>query len=234
MGNSMEPYLAAIIYLARCHGVSFAQPDFKWLGSFKRGCNAISRNHFHVPPKKKKRAIFNPIIEKMLEFAGSDALVRFGILFAHRFCARAQQYVETKAQVDLLCYDSLHFVYNANGKVDSLTYRNVRDKNHQWGEHPMDRTIYCECHTKWTCFPCYADKLIKFNKKYLKVKETDPIMIRDGSVIRYNDWFHIIQGLIAQIDCDPEEYGTHSLRAGGTSERDIMGESPLELQHFGH
>ena len=134
MGNSLEPYLAAIIYLARCNGVSFAQPDFKWWGSFKRGCNAISRNHSHVPPDKKKRAIFNPMIEKMLEFIGGDSLVRFGVLFAHRFCARAQQYVQTKAEVDILCYDSLHFVYDRNGKVESLTYRNVRDKNHQWGE----------------------------------------------------------------------------------------------------
>ena len=68
----------------------------------------------------------------------------------------------------------------------------------------------------------------------MKVKGSDPIMQRDGDMITYNDWYHIIQGLMAQIGCDPEDYGTHSLRAGGTSERDIMGESPLELQHFGH
>lgn len=59
-------------------------------------------------------------------------------------------------------------------------------------------------------------------------------MKRDGEIISYNDWLKVIHGLIAQIDCDPIDYGTHSLRAGGTSERDIMSESPLELQHFGH
>ena len=214
--------------------VSFNQADFKWWSSFKKGCNEISRNHFHTPPDSKKRAIFNPMLERMLEYIGSDSLVRFGVLFAHRFCARAQQFVHMNATVDILCYDSLHFDYDKDGHVDSLTYRNVRDKNHQWGEHPMDRTIYCTCHTRWTCFPCYADKVIKFNKKHLQVKGSDPIMKRDGKMISYNDWWHIIQALMAQIGCDPEDYGTHSLRAGGTSERDIMGESPLELQHFGH
>lgn len=141
MGKSMQPYLAAVIYVAKCNGVSFNQGDFKWWPSFKLGCNAISRNHFHAPPDSKKRAIFNPMIEKMLEFVGSDSLVRFGILFAHRFCARVQQYVATNAVVDLLCYDSLHFEYDKGGKVNSLTYRNVRDKNHQWGGGNIQWTV---------------------------------------------------------------------------------------------
>ena len=169
----------------------------------------------------------------MLQYIGGDALIRFGVLFAHWFCARAQQYVHTDATVDILCYGSLHFDYDINVEVDSLTYRNVRDKNHKWGEHPMDRTIYCTCHTCWTCFPCYADEVIKFYKKFMGVKDSDPIMKRHGKMFTYNDLYHIIQALIAQIGCDPEDYGTHSLRAGGTSERDIMGQSPLELQHFG-
>ena len=226
MGKSLQPYLAGVIYVAKNNGVSFNQGDFKWWSSFKRGCNEISRNHFHTPPDSKKRAIFNPMLERMLEYIGSDPLIRFGVLFAHRFCARAQQFVHTNATVDILCYDSLHFDYDKDGHVDSLTYRNVRDKNHQWGEHPMDRTIYCTCHTRWTCFPCFADKVFKFNKKHLRVKGSDPIMKRDGNMISYNDWWHIIQALMAQIGCDPEDYGTHSLRAGGTSERDIMGKSP--------
>ena len=59
-------------------------------------------------------------------------------------------------------------------------------------------------------------------------------MKRDGKMFTYNDWYHIIQAFVAQIVCNSEDYGTHSLRASGTSERDIIGESSLELQHFGH
>ena len=48
-------------------------------------------------------------------------------------------------------------------------------------------------------------------------------MKRDGKMFTYNDWYHIIQAFVAQIVCNSEDYGTHSLRASGTSQRDIMG-----------
>ena len=241
-GDSLQPYLAAVIYVARLNGVNFGQGEFKWWKSFKLGCNEISRNVFHSPPKKQKRAIFNPMLEKMLEQVGSDWIVRFGVLFAHRFCARAQQYVNTKSDADILTYGSLHFDYVEEEKsnnnpfkrrVHSVTYRNSRDKNHKWGEHPMDRTVYCTCDTKWTCFPCYAEKIINYNRKYYNVKDDDAILVRDGALIEYRDWQKIVQSLMAEIDCDPDEYGSHSLRAGGASERDLMGDSPLEIQNFG-
>ena len=240
-GDSLQPYLAGVIYVASLNGVHFNQGEFKWWKSFKLGCNEISRNVFHDPPRKQKRAIFNPMLEKMLKQAGSDWVVRFGLLFGQRFCARAQQYVDTKSDADVLTYGSLHFDYADTGnssnpfnrKVLSVTYRNCRDKNHKWGEHPMDRTVYCTCGTKWTCFPCYANDIVNYNKKFYNVKESDPIMCRDNKLISYKDWQKIIQSLMAEIECDTEEYGSHSLRAGGASERDLMGESPLEIQHFG-
>ena len=58
-------------------------------------------------------------------------------------------------------------------------------------------------------------------------------MWRDGQLVKYQDWQKIIKSLMAEIECDPEEYGSYSLRAGGASERDLMGDSPLEIQHFG-
>ena len=169
----------------------------------------------------------------MLEKAQNDYVIRLGLLFAHRFCMRAQQYVKTNAKCDILTYGSVHFHKDSHGNVISMTYRNTKDKNHPWGEDPMDRTIYCTCNSPWTCLPCYACGIIEFNLKYTDKDLNDPIIAYSGGVVTFNEWYNIVRSLIAEIDCDPDDYGTHSLRAGGTSERDIMGESPLELQHFG-
>ena len=70
-------------------------------------------------------------------------------------------------------------------------------------------------------------------KKFYHVKDSDPIMWCVGQLWMYQDWQKIIKSLVAEIECDPEEYGSHSLRAGGASERDLMRDSPLEIQHFG-
>ena len=36
------------------------------------------------------------------------------------------------------------------------------------------------------------------------------------------------------IGLDPSNYSPHSYRAGSTSELDIEGKSPLDIQHFAH
>ena len=234
LGNSLEPYLSAVIYLAALNGVYLAASDFKWWPRFKRGCNEISRHAFNAPPQNRKNAIFNPILEAMLQKAGNDYVTRLGLLMAHRFCLRAQHYVKTKAvDVDLLCYGSVTHELDRNGKVVSMTYRNRHDKNHPRGSRPMDRTIYCTCHTEWTCLPCYSYEILQFNREYVGMDDNDPIIAHSGGIITYDEWQETVQSLIAEIGLDPSDYGTHSLRAGGTSERDLMGHTPLELKQFG-
>ena len=234
LGNSLAADLEAVKYVSALNGVYLNNSDFKWWPRLKRGCNEISRHAFGKPPNERKRALFNPMIEDMLKAAQNDAIIKLAVLLAHRLCLRAQHYVKTEAQeVDIMTYGSLSFDKDKHGNVISMTYRNHTDKNHPVGTHPMDRTVYCTCHTEWTCLPCFACEFIEFNMEYGAKDKSDYLIAYQYEVLTYQEWLAIFKVLIVQSGLDPELYGTHSLRAGGTSERDIMGETPHELQMFG-
>ena len=117
-----------------------------------------------------------------------------------------------------------------------MTWRNSHDKNHKVGSHPMDRTIFCCCDTIWTCLPCFAYKFIEFNKYYLVKNDDDALFAPIGSdtAMKGNDWYKKTKSLILKIGLDPSNYALHSYRAGGTSEKDIQGDSLLDIQYFGH
>ena len=234
LGNSLAADLEAVKYVAALNGVYVNNNDFKWWPRFKRGCNEISRHAFGKPPGERKRALFNPMIEDMLKAAQNDSVIKLAVLLAHRLCLRAQHYVKTEAQeVDIMTYGSLSFDKDIEGNVISMTYRNHTDKNHPVGSHPMDRTVYCTCHTEWTCLPCFACEFVEFNMEYGAKEESDYLIAYQYEVLDYQEWLSIFKVLIVQSGLDPELYGTHSLRAGGTSERDILGDTPHELQVFG-
>ena len=232
-GNSLEADLTAVKYVCACNGIHINNNDLKWWKRVKNGCNNICRLAFARPPGRKKRALFNPMVEHMLEIAGNDNTIRLGILLAHRFCLRAQHYVKTSSKADTMTYGSLYFQYGNNNEVLSLTYRNCQDKNHPIGSHEMDRTIYCTCHTEWTCLPCYAQEVITFNMKYSDKDEYDPIIAYGNQILTYREWYDILHDIFEQMGLDPHNYTSHSLRAGGTSERDLMGYTPTQLQYFG-
>ena len=233
MGNSLETDLTAVKYICACNGVHIGASDIKWWNRFKRGCNNICTIAFNRPPNKKKRALFNPMIEHMLHIVGNDSVIRLGILLAHRLCLRAQHYVKTKSKADYITYGSLYFEKDQNNKVISMTFRNSKDKNHPIGTHPMDRTVYCTCHQPWTCLPCYANEVLSFNLEYSDKDESDPIVAYGNQILTYREWHDILFDIFVQMKLDPYHYTSHSFRAGGASERDIMGYTPTEIQYFG-
>ena len=135
-----------------------------------------------------------------------------------------------------MTYGNVYFTCDNKDKVLSMTWRNSKDKNHPVGTHPMDRTIFCTCETEWTCLPCFAYEFIEFNKSYLVKGDDDALFAPIGSdepMSSYN-WYKITKKLIKSIGLDPSNYSLHSYRSGGTSEKDIEGCSPLDIQYFGH
>ena len=210
--------------------------DYQWRHYYMPGVNQISRYRYLRPPNQKKRALFNPIIEALLKLPGIDIVTKLGILLAQRLVLRAQHYCKTKSNADVVTYGSIHFIYDDNGKVYSMTWRNSKDKNHKIGCHPMDRTIFCTCDTPWTCLPCCAKRFVDHQRFWNDKQDDDPLFQKLNTNEHIHDytWRNKVKALIKKLGLDASEYSLHSFRAGGASEMHLVGASPLDIQNFGH
>ena len=238
LGKTIDEDIRSVRYLCSLNGIFVTSSDFPWRSQYLRGCDEISRHAFGKPPREKKYALLNPMIEAMINVNPCDEISKLGCLLAQRFCLRSQHYCFTssKHRTDIMTYGNVYFTCDNNDKVLSMTWRNSKDKNHPVGTHPMDRTIFCTCETEWTCLPCFAYEFIEFNKSYLVKDDDDALFAPIGSdepMSSYN-WYKMTKKLVKNIGLDPSNYSLHSYRSGGTSEKDIEGCSPLDIQYFGH
>ena len=177
-----------------------------------------------------KLAIFNPMLEAMLKVT-RNSYVKLALLLAQRLCFRAQHYLKTDSEADFLTLGKIKFRYNKDGSVKNMSVHNKRDKNNK-STYEMQRTVYCSCHTDWTCLPCMAEKVVQMRLAY-GAKPSDPLIINDdGDHMTYAHLEEAIKAIMTQLGVDPKHYGTHSLRAGGATEMHLAGFSLFDIRNF--
>ena len=183
------------------------------------------------PKAVGKRPLLNPILEAMLKFATPKE--RFALLFAQRFCLRSEHYCNNKgrrkyAKDTFIRFEDLQFIPNIKNPV-ALAIVTKNDKNNPKLEH-MERVVYCCCkNTRWTCLVHEAKSL--FDGAPLAPKAA-AVQCRTGDM-HYSAMRSIIQKLVTKIGLDKKDYGTHSARSAGTTEKFNIGKTAIWIQHFG-
>ena len=163
------------------------------------------------------------------------------LLLAHRFCLRSQHYCNnnrvkrpSNASDSEDEQDGKEFIRVSDLRFNpsiqnpkSLTIITKRDKNNP-NLHHMERTVDCTCGTPWTCVVHLGQKLFINNKLPLSAAACQ---CRTGDMY-YSAMRCIVRSLIKKIGLDQKNYGTHSLRSGGTSELFIEGRSAIYIKNF--
>ena len=174
----------------------------------------------------------------MLQFATEDE--RWALLVAQRFCLRSQHYCnndkiplpsdksdnDDDTPVSYLRVRDLRFNPNIHNPT-ALTVISRFDKNNRDLTH-MERTVYCTCHTKWTCIVHVAQNRF-WNNKWSW--DAALVQCRDGDMY-YSAMRKIVRDLIKKIGLNPSNYGTHGPRSGGTSEMFIEGHGATFIKTF--
>ena len=224
--NSFDADLGAIKHWLRLNGIyTDNNTHYPWYRYFKAGVKNICVNVLNQKIGLARLAIFNPILEALLEYA-SNTYVILALLLAQRFCLRAQHYLKTSSKADFITLGQIEFMYDNFDNVTSMTIWNTRDKNHK-SSHAMHRTIYCCCKTDWTCLPCFAEPIV-FSRRERGCPPTQPLILKGGSHMKYA-WFNDkLKQLVLQLGIDNQYYSTHSLRAGGATELHLAGYSILD------
>ena len=202
---------------------------YPWFKYFKAGVRNICILVLGKEIGLSKLAIFNPILERLVEEA-QHTYVILALLLAQRFCLRAQHYLKTDSDADFLTLGQVKFRYDKNENVISMTIHNKRDKNHA-SSHEMHRTVYCCCKTDWSCLPCYAEPIVD-SRRARGCAPSEPLILNHGKHMRYT-WFNQrLKRLIRELGLNDKYYSTHSLRAGGTTELHIAGYNILDIRNF--
>ena len=230
--NSFDADLSAIKHflLTEINVSATNSQHFPWYKEFKKGVNNIRIEVLGKDGVTPKLAIFNPMLEAMLKTT-KNSYVKLALLLAQRFCFRAQHYLATPSKADFLTLGKIKFRYNKDGSVRNMTVYNKRDKNNK-STYEMERTVYCSCHTDWTCLPCMAEKIVNMRLAY-GAKSSDPLIINDkGEHMSYGYLQEAIKAIMKQLGVNPKHYGTHSLRAGGATEMYLAGYNLIDIRNF--
>ena len=239
-GGTLRSEACGILYcLAVDYGIAISST---LLPSVTRICKGVENllEQMYGKRVKGKYPILNPILEAMLKHATPDE--QWDILLAQRYALRSQHYCNNHRKprpsdasdddgspvpVDYLRTRDIRFIPNIKNPR-ALTIISQTDKNHQDLTH-MERTVYCSCHTPWTCIVHMAQRRFINNKYPL---DAALAQCRTGDM-HYSAMRSIVRSLIEKIGLDKSKYGTHSLRSGGTSELYIEGRSGIFIKSFG-
>ena len=98
----------------------------------------------------------------------------------------------------------------------------------------MERVVYCCCkRTNWTCaYTCVVHMAKQRFEKYSYFNTAALLQCRSGDM-HYRAMLAIVKSLIKRIGLNPDNYGTHSFRSGGTTELFLEGKQAIWIQHFG-
>ena len=241
-GSTLRLEACGILYcLAVDHGIALSST---LLPSIQKICKGV-RNLLDQWYGKKtvgKYPILNPMLEAMLDVATEDE--QWVILGGHRFCNRSMTMTNNdKPPLPSDCSDQeeghdpppqyarvrdLQFIPNIDNPR-AITLSTYYDKNHPQLTR-MDKTVYCTCHTKWTCIVHLAQKRFR-NKNYHP--DSCLFQCRTGD-LTYSAYRAIVRYIVQKIGLNPNNYGTHSLRSGGVSELYIEGKSSTFIKTFCH
>ena len=185
---------------------------------------------------KPKRALLRPMIRKILKNCKNNT-DRLRILMPFEFMLRSEHYVwnEDPKTKPFLLLGNLQFgpLNPLTNRPDALTIHMGKDKNHQF-ERDLQRTVYCKCHTKWAdlCVVCLSWRMLK--KEMNQEKKDKPVILdTKGHHVTYNSQLRFVKAVVKNLGLEPDEYGTHSMRAGGATEAFLSGHTALEIQQFG-
>ena len=197
--NSFDADLGAIKQFLLCE-INIATSNsihFPWYKEFKKGVKNIRIEVLGKDGVTPKLAIFNPVLEAMLKVT-KNSYVKLAFLLAQRFCFRAQHYLTTESNADILTLGKIKFRYNKDGSVRNMSVHNKRDKNNK-STYEMQRTVYCSCHTDWTCLPCMAERVVKMRLAY-GASVDDPLIINDqGKSMSYRTLQGALKAVMKQI-----------------------------------
>ena len=239
-GGTLRGEACGILYCLACDfGIALTTA---LLPSVKRICKGADNilEKWYGKRVTGKYPILRPILEDMLKHATPDEA--WALLLAFEFCLRSQHYCNNKNRKlpddfsdddnpspppkKHVCTENMRLspsIQNPN----SMTISTMYDKNNPNRSY-MERTVYCCCHTPWTCIVHMAQKRF-LSKKYAPGAAL--AQCRTGDMY-YSAMRCIVRDLIKKIGLNPKNYGTHSLRSGGTSELYIEGRSSIFIKNF--
>ena len=228
-GGTLKNAICGILYKLSLHDIYLTAEMLPSIRRICKGVDNILMDHWNIPVNKGKNALLNPILEALMN-KGKKAEA-FLLLFQTRFCLRSQH----------TCYNPKlnHQIYIRRGNVHfepsnslnpvAMTIINTRDKNNRTMNY-MDRTLYCTCHTIWSCVVCLG---YQYYNKYNYLPSTAGFLRKlDGTALTYNYFQDLIKLLAQKLGLNPADYGTHSCRAGGTSELFLAGKTAVFIQNF--
>ena len=195
---------------------------------FAKGLNNIAKTMLGKKIDEPKRPILNIILIEMLKHANLNE--QFAVLFQFKFCLRSEHYCTDKG--NYLQIKHLQFIPNII-KPTHLAIRTSNDKNHNQSTGvSLDRTVKCCCNTCWKDL-C----IVHLAQTYCILRMDKPeqaLVYADKGPMKYNTMLTIVRKLIRKLGLPPKEYGTHSLRSGGTTELYLSGWSILDIRQFVH
>ena len=195
---------------------------------FAKGINNIAKTVLGKKVDEPKRPILNIILLEMMKYANLNE--KFALLFQFKFCLRSEHYCTDKG--NYLQIKHLQFIPNIINPTH-LAIRTSNDKNHSHSTGvSLDRTIDCCCNTYWKklCIVHLAQTccMLRMNKP------EQAVVYADKGPMKYSTMLAIVRKLIKKIGLPPLDYGTHSLRSGGTTELYLTGWSILDIRQFVH
>ena len=236
IGNTIKKKCSEILLQLNHYNIHLTLDFLPGINRICKGMNKIANKHWGKMINKPKRALLRPMIRKILKSCLNNQ-DRLRILFPFEFMLRSEHYVwnndlknKPYLQIGNLQFGQLNPL---TGRPDTLTIHMGKDKNHQF-ERDLQRTTYCKCHTKWAdlCVVCLSWRTLR---TYIWHQQQSQPVITDsnGKHVTYNSQLKFIKAWTKTLGLDPDEYGTHSLRAGGATEAFLSGHTALEIQQYG-
>ena len=229
-GGTLKNAICGILYKLSLNDIYLTAEMLPSIRKICKGVDNILMDHWNITVNKGKNALLNPILEAIMK--KGNVLETFLLLFQMRFCLRSQHtcYNPKLNHQIFICRGNVHFEPSNSPNPVAMTIINTRDKNNRTMNY-MDRTVYCTCHTPWSCVVCIG---FKYYKKYCNLPSTAGFLRKlDGTAITYNYLQDLVKKLVCKIGLNPDDYGTHSCRAGGTSELFLAGKTAVWIQNFG-
>ena len=230
-GGTLHNTACGILYsLAVDFGISLTCELLPGTRKICKGADNYLKWKFGDHPKGKY-PILNPILEAMLKHANEHE--RFALLIAQRFCLRSQHYCNNRKENiqkknHFIKIEDFSFIPNIEDPR-AICINTSHDKNNPNLEY-MERVVFCCCETtKWTCVVHLAKQRFE---KYEFSPEMALLQCKSGDM-HYRAMLKIVKDLIKKIGLNPDNYGTHSCRSGGTTELFLVGKQAIWIQNFG-
>ena len=237
LGNTLIIYLTSILYVFRIKSIYLTRQMFPWTGQWQSACNREAQRKYNRHVNRMKFAIINPQLEEFLRIVNNRD-VKMAMLLQHRFVLRAEHYCKpTKQDKDCLRIKHIKFLPTQYAPTH-LQITIYHDKNHIF-KQPMTRIVKCTCQTKWSCVVhnlkgyLYGFDLKKPTLNKIKQLE-EPLIGSSNKPLTYDKMQKTLKKVVIEAGYDPDNYGTHSFRAGGATELHCEGRDLIYIKEFGH